>query len=335
MQNQSLWILSLLPFLGISACGGGGGAAAVNTAPVANFAFACSDLACTFTNTSTDGDAGDTVSASKWTFGDASSDVSTRDATHTYAAGGTYDVVLNVTDSRGAAGTVTQKVTVTAPNAGAAPHAAFTAVCASLDCTFTDTSTYDAGSTFQSREWDFGDGTGTATASPATHRYSATTLTTYTVKLSVTDAAGNVSTSIQSLPVAPPASTLNCVGGNCALKLTQAATVTATLVSRSCTARDNQFSITQPVAETILSDGCYAAVGSSYVLNGGAMFAANTVLEAAVASGLTGTTGLAFAPAIQVSGDFSSGWTLRFDDGSGGAGEPDFDDLVILLKATP
>ena len=70
-------------------------------------------------------------------------------------------------------------------------------------------------------------------------------------------------------------------------------------------------------------------------LAGGAVFAANTELQAAVISGLSGTTGLATSPAIRLSGDFASGWTLVFDDGAGGSGEPDFNDLVILIRATP
>lgn len=328
-------VLSLLPLLALSACGGGGGPSAASTSPTANFAFVCTDLACTFTNTSAENFLGGAISAFKWKFGDAGAEALTKDAQHTYAASGTYDVTLTVTDNVGAVGTVTKKVTVASPAAGAVPHAAFTVACVSLDCTLTDTSTYDMGSTFASRLWEFGDGTSLAAVNPATHRYSASALTTFTVKLTVTDAAGRVSTSTQSLPLAPPASTLNCAGGNCALKLTQAATVTATLVNRRCTARGNQFIITQPVTETIFTDGCYAPLASTYILNGGNRFAANTVLEAAVLSGLNGTTGLAFPPAIHVSGDFNAGWTLSFDDGAGGAGEPDFDDLIILIKATP
>ena len=37
---------------------------------------------------------------------------------------------------------------------------------------------------------------------------------------------------------------------------------------------------------------------------------------------------------LQVTGDFASGWTLSFDDGFVGPGEPDFNDLVITVKAT-
>ena len=36
-----------------------------------------------------------------------------------------------------------------------------------------------------------------------------------------------------------------------------------------------------------------------------------------------------------VTGNFASGWTLSFDDGFVGPGEPDFNDLIITVKATP
>jgi hypothetical protein len=42
-----------------------------------------------------------------------------------------------------------------------------------------------------------------------------------------------------------------------------------------------------------------------------------------------------FPPSIRVTGNFANGWTLAFDDGYGGAGEPDFNDLIIVIKATP
>ena len=69
--SRSLWLFLLLA---LSACGGGGssGGSASNTAPTANFSFACTDLACNFTNLSTNQDAGDTIIAYMWTFGDGS-----------------------------------------------------------------------------------------------------------------------------------------------------------------------------------------------------------------------------------------------------------------------
>lgn len=329
--------LALLPVLGMAACGGGGSgsATATDTAPTANFAFSCTDLVCSFTSTSTDPDVGDVIASQTWNFGDGTAAVTTANTTHKYAVGNVYDVTLTVTDRIGVANTIVRKVTVTAPPAPAAPHANFTIACSSLDCTFTDTSTYDPGSTFQSRVWDFGDGVTLAAASPASHRYAATTLATYTVKLTVTDAAGKVSTATQTIPVAPPASVVNCVGGGCVITLTQASKVNVTLVSSSCSALGNDVLLTAPLTQTILTNGCSAPVGVAVPLNGGATFAADTVLQFSVLSGLSGTTALGYAPAIKVTGNFSSGWTLTFDDGFGGPGEPDFNDLVILVKATP
>ena len=338
---KSFWprVSLTLAALVLSACGGGGSSysPAANMAPKANFAFVCADLACTFTNTSTDPDVGDTLTAYNWTFGDGTPALATRDVSHTFANAGSFAVTLRVTDSFGASTESSlPAVTVTAiASAGPAPHASFAVSCQSLDCTFTDTSTYDPGSTPQSRAWDFDDGVTLAAASPTTHRYTATTLKTFSIKLTVTDTSGKISTSTQSLPLAPPASSVNCVGGaGCTLQLLQASTVTATLVSRSCSAHGNVFNLTAPVVQTLFSDGCYATVGSTVMLNGGQRFPANTVLAAEVISGLSGTTGLAYLPSIRVTGDFASGWTLVFDDGYGGPGEPDFNDLVVLLKPT-
>ncbi len=338
MNNCWLRALTLIPFLGLAACGGGGGGggtATVDTTPIANFALACSDLSCTFTDTSSDPDVGDSVAAYSWNFGDGSAAVTTASATHAYASANTYNVSLTVTDRFGLKATTTRAVTVTAPPAPAAPHANFTARCSSLECTFTDTSTYDAGSVAQSRTWDFGDGSAAVTTATATHRYAATTLTTYTIKLTITDAAGKVSTNSQSIPVTPPATTLNCVGGGCVLTLAQASRVTATLVSSSCSTTGNVVRLTAPVAQVVFADGCRDTVGSVVSLSGGALLAAGTALEMEVLSGLSGTSALAYPPAIRLTGDFASGWTLTFDDGFGGPGEPDFNDVVVLIKATP
>jgi hypothetical protein len=87
--------------------------------------------------------------------------------------------------------------------------------------------------------------------------------------------------------------------------------------------------------ETLFTDGCYAPAGISFDLNGGLAFGPNTQIEAEVLSGLSGTSQLVTPPQLSVSGDFQNGWTLIFDDGAGGPGEPDFNDLVILIKATP
>ena len=328
--------------LALSACGGGGGGSsggAENRAPTANFAFSCTDLACTFTSNSTDQDVGDAVVSFNWGFGDATAAGTGPAPVHTFAAAGSYDVNLTVGDRSGATSSIVRRVTVTAP-AVPGPHANFTVACVSLDCTFTDTTTFDAGSAFQSRSWDFGDSTAPGAGSPVTHSYTATTLTTVSARLTVTDTGGKTSTSVQSVLVVPPATSLNCVGsaggGTCTLTLTTASRVSAGLLSHSCAAQGNRFIVTAPVQQVIFPDGCTDPVGSVVTLtNGGGPFAANTQFQFAVVSGTVPATTLAFQPAIRVSGDFASGWTLTFDDGFGGPGEPDFNDLVIVIKATP
>lgn len=329
-------------FAVLAGCGGGGAGTVLtppptNTPPTANFAFSCANLVCSFKSISTDQDLGDAIASYSWTFSDAPGAVTTADVSHTFTTGGTYDVTLKVGDKFGVTSTVVKQVTVVAPAVSAAPNASFTVSCVSLDCTFIDTSTYDAGSVPQSRVWDFGDGVTLAATNPASHQYSADALATFTAKLTVTDAAGAASTSSQSISVVPPASTLDCEGGgaSCILNLAQASTVTATIVSSSCYAVGNQVVITSPVVETVFSNGCIDPVGIAVPVNGGNAFTANTKLEVEVRSGVSGSPNLAFTPSVRVTGDFTQGWTVTFDDGYGGAGEPDFNDLVILVKATP
>jgi PKD repeat protein len=83
-----------------------------NVAPTASFTSACTDLACSFTDASTDGDG--TIATHQWGFGDGTGATVTSPS-HTYAAGGTYTVTLTVTDDDGATGTTSRQVTVTAP----------------------------------------------------------------------------------------------------------------------------------------------------------------------------------------------------------------------------
>ena len=148
---RALWIL---PVLALAACGGGGGGGGggsplqPNRAPTANFAYVCEDLLCRFTSTSTDQDAGDAIVTYSWNFGDASTLDTRANPSHTFATlvPKDFDVSLTVGDRSGATTTVVRKITVNAPAAPAAPHAAFTSSCTSLDCTFTDNSSYDVGS---------------------------------------------------------------------------------------------------------------------------------------------------------------------------------------------
>jgi PKD repeat protein len=309
-----------------SACGGGDNVGP-NDPPVANFtAPACTvNTPCNFTDASTDDNG---VSSWRWNFDDGTPVSEAQNPVHTFTVAGTYDVTLTVTDGAGETNAKTVPVTVTAA-ASTAPRAEFGVTCISLECTFDDRST-DNG-TITSWIWSFGDGNTTNVQDP-THTYQVNALTTFTVSLTVTDDTGEQGTVTHEITVAPPA-TLTCgTTPDCSLDLLQAATVTVTLASADCELEGNTFKFTEPVEETIFTDGCNEApLPKTYPVNGGAAFAAGTQLRAQVISG--GAT-LELPPAVRVNGTYPE-WTLEFDDGAQSEPpEPDFNDLVIRITAT-
>ena len=303
-----------------------------NAAPTADFSSSCADLTCSFTDLSVDSDG--QVMTYSWEFGGVSGSTQ-KNPTYTFVAGGQVSISLTVSDDLGAEDAVTKSVTLTLPAAGG-PTADFSVACSSLDCTFADLSSHPDG-TIVAWAWEFGDDAESTEQNPV-HHYDATARTLYTARLTVTDDQGLTSTKTTEFTVSP-AATLQCESApgtgqfaSCALELLDDATVTVTLENRSCDAHGNTFQITQPIAQTLFTDGCYApAVGTPFPLNGGAVFEAGTRLEAQVISGAVNQI---TAPALHVTGSYPT-WTLSFDDGVGGAGEPDFDDLVITVTANP
>ncbi|TDR36655.1 PKD domain-containing protein [Tahibacter aquaticus] len=85
--------------------GGGGG----NVPPTANFSFAANALTVNFTDGSSDSDG--SIASRSWNFGDSTTSTAANPS-KTYAASGTYNVVLTVTDNGGASSSVTKAVTV-------------------------------------------------------------------------------------------------------------------------------------------------------------------------------------------------------------------------------
>jgi PKD repeat protein len=311
----------------IAACSGDGGNGPSNTAPTAAFTYECTNLTCAFTDQSADADG--TIASRSWDFGDGNSGTGAT-ANHTYASAGTYQVTVEATDDGGKSTTsAAQAVTVTA--ASATVQAAFDAVCTGLVCTLDNTST--ATGTTTTFAWDFGDGQTSTDEDPAPVIYDVSSPTTFTITLVVTS-DGVPSQATKQVRVSP-AATLTCNGVDCALLLDQAATVVVTLQSEDCEVHGNTFVITAPAVDTLFTDGCFApvspAAGSSFTLNNGDAYAAGTQLSAEVLTGVAGADN----PQLRVTGTFAAGWTLEFDDGFVGVGEPDFNDLVIKVVATP
>ncbi|HEY7502459.1 MAG TPA: PKD domain-containing protein [Gemmatimonadales bacterium] len=303
-----------------------------NAAPTADFSSSCAGLTCSFTDLSVDSDG--QIASYSWDFGgEGGSDE--KNPSFTFPAEGEVSVTLTVADDGGAEDAAVRSVTLTVPVAGG-PTADFSVTCSSLDCTFQDLST-DADGTVVAWTWEFSDG-GESSEQHPVHHYDVSNRTLVSATLTVTDDENNTSSKTTEFTVSP-AATLQCESApgtgefaSCALELLEDATVTVTLESRSCDAHGNTFRITAPIVETLFEDGCYApALGEPFNLNDGGVFAAGTLLAAEVISGATNQL---TAPALHVTGAYPT-WTLSFDDGVGGPGEPDFDDLVLTVTADP
>jgi PKD repeat protein len=333
--QRNLCFLAALALSG-TACGdddnGGGGPD--NSDPVAAFTFTCDQLACTFTDGSSDPDGATDLESWAWDFGGEGTSAD-QSPTFTFSAEGAYDVTLTVTDAAGATNAVTQEVTVSnTPNV--APTADFDFVCNAEVCTFTDAST-DTDGTIASYAWDFGD-TETSTEENPEHTYAGVTeLTNFDVTLTVTDDDGATGTVTTTVAVAPPAGTVcEDAGGDfvpCTLDIDDEAVVTVTITSADCTADGNTLLITNPIQATVFDDGCNEPIGPpGFVLNGGTAFTAGTQLEVQMISGSDDPGRI--APAIRVTGSYPD-WVLEFDDGEDptGPGEPDFNDIVLAVHA--
>lgn len=137
-----------------------------------------------------------------WTFGDGTSGSGVA-TTHDYRTSGSFQVVLTVTDSRGAQATAVQLVTV-AP--GTPPEATFTfspqPALVNQDIFFNAEASVPApGRRIVGYGWNFGDG---RTASGVTVARSYANTGTFIVTLRVTDDAGATSTATETVLVTNP-----------------------------------------------------------------------------------------------------------------------------------
>lgn len=173
---------------------------ALNAAPTAAFTSSSSGLSAAFDGTGSS-DSDGSVASYAWDFGDSTAGTGSK-PTHAYAASGTVQVTLTVTDDKGGTGTVTKSVTVTAPAANVAPVASFTSSASGLTATFDGSGSSDSDGSVASYAWDFGDSSAGTGLKPS-HAYAAAG--TYQVALTVTDDKGATGKTTGSVTITAPA----------------------------------------------------------------------------------------------------------------------------------
>jgi probable HAF family extracellular repeat protein len=172
----------------------------ITDTPIAAFTFSCTGLTCTFDSGAS---SGPVPFDRLWTFDDGQTAFQTVAPVHTFAQPGTYAVNLLLLDENGNQASLTKQVTVTAPAQNQPPVARFTWTCVGQQyphqCAFDASgSTDDAGIVQYS--WNWGNGRSESHAR-ATARNTWKAAGTYTVTLTVTDAAGLTSTTSQQVDV--------------------------------------------------------------------------------------------------------------------------------------
>lgn len=147
----------------------------------------------TFAGTASDPD-GDALTA-HWDFGDGGSSALLAPGAHVYAAAGTYQVRLTVTDALGLAdpNPPTRTVTVTAVPVNQAPTGVIVAPSGNLTITAGQSVTFSGSASDPNNDpvtvhWDFGDGSSSVQLVPGAHLYAVAG--TYTVRMTATDGFG-------------------------------------------------------------------------------------------------------------------------------------------------
>jgi PKD repeat protein len=176
-----------------------------HTPPLASFAAypasGAAPLRVRFDGTASRDDVG--VAEYRWDFGDGSTALGAV-ADHVYPVRGSYTATLTALDAAGNRGTATRFIEVSAPPDGVAPKAALSAAPLAGTAPLSvhldgSASTDDTG--VAAYVWDLGDGT-TAALPVLDHVYSAAG--TYSLRLTVRDAAGNSDTAQATVVVAAP-----------------------------------------------------------------------------------------------------------------------------------
>ncbi|SEL20596.1 PKD domain-containing protein [Blastococcus sp. DSM 46786] len=159
-----------------------------NVPPAAAFGTAGKGLAAEFDG-SASADPDGSITGYSWDFGDGATGSGVT-ATHTYAAAGTYEVRLTVTDDDGATGTVTQAVAV---SSSSAPPAA-------ADDSFGRTVGVGWGSADTGGAWSTTTGTSVSDGAGQLQLGAGRSSSAYLAEVAVTDVATQVAVSMDALP---------------------------------------------------------------------------------------------------------------------------------------
>jgi PKD repeat protein len=276
----------------------------VNTLPTSAFTSAANGLTVTFTNTSSG------ATSYSWDFGDNGNSAEANPS-HTYAADGTYTVILSATNACGTA-TSSQTVTVTT-----APTAGFTATpnsgCAPLTVVFTNTSSSNA----TSYNWQFPGGTPSSSTAQNPPSVEYNLPGNYTVTLTVSNASGS-STFTQNIVVS---------AGPMANFSASVSVLTATFTNLSTNAiayswdfgDDEQSNAPNPT-HTYAADGTYTVVLTASNDCGTSTFTQNVVITTEPDAGFSVSTSSGCAVLTTTFTDISSGdpvsWAWEFPGGT-------------------
>ena len=165
------------------------------TAPAASFTSTVNNLNVAVNGSGSTAQPGSTITSYSWDFGDGTAGANGATASHDYVTGGTYNVTLTVTDSRGLVGTTTKSVTVAPPHQ--APTASFTASMSGLTASVDASASSASDGATLSYNWNWGDGTANGTGKTATHAYATTG--SKTITLTLTDSLGATSTTTRTV----------------------------------------------------------------------------------------------------------------------------------------
>ena len=182
-----------------------------NQAPIASFTATGGELQASV-NAAASTDLDGTITSYAWDFGDGGTGTGVS-ASHAYAAGGTYQVTLTLTDDDGAIGSITHDVVVAGLNQPPVPD--FTVTPTGLTVAVDASATTDPDGTVASYAWDFGDSTAPGTGQTTSHAY--TVAGTYTVTLTATDDDGAFASTTRDttvvVPNQPPTASFTATGG--------------------------------------------------------------------------------------------------------------------------